>query len=602
MRLNVAIDEVGTARRVLRLAAGERRSVLIVGLLGLAGAVFEGLGLSFLIPLARLVTGEPIDFDIPVIGPVLGWLDGYVALGTMHVVLLAIGFFVLGILVGYLNLVVSTFLAMRFAHDLRRRVFGTAMDRPLSQIESLPSGKFINNLASETWRVCDALFAVISVTVRLITVAVFFTFLMAIAPFYTLVLIAMTAVMALVVHLTTRQVRRMGAEAVAANEAFMAYVWDALGGLRVIRGFGREPHERARFADSSHAVRVIFTRMRLVSGLVGPITQIMTVTMVAVILGIAVMRGDGISTLIGFLAIAYRMQPRVASILGTRTHLRALEASIDAIEEAVADNAGSPPRGPDAMASTFPGLRRAIVLEGVSARYPNAERPALHDISCTIPFGQVTAIAGYSGAGKSTLVALLLRFIEPERGRILVDGVPLERIAPESWHRRIAFVEQNAFLFNATVRENIGYGDLEADLPAIREAARVAQADAFIDALPKGYETPIGENGVRLSQGQRQRVALARSLLRRPDVLILDEATNALDRPTERALRDAIRVGGRDRAVIVIAHRRETIESANHVIVIDEGRIVEAGSPAALARAGGVYARLYLDDVVAKGA
>jgi ATP-binding cassette, subfamily B, bacterial MsbA len=230
------------------------------------------------------------------------------------------------------------------------------------------------------------------------------------------------------------------------------------------------------------------------------------------------------------------------------------------------------------MASAFPGLRRAIVLEGVSARYPNAERPALHDISCTIPFGQVTAIAGYSGAGKSTLVALLLRFIEPERGRVLIDGVPLERIAPESWHRRIAFVEQNAFLFNATVRENIGYGDLEADLPAIREAARVAQADAFIDALPKGYETPIGENGVRLSQGQRQRVALARSLLRRPDVLILDEATNALDRPTERALRDAIRVGGRDRAVIVIAHRRETIESANHVIVIDEGRIVEAGS------------------------
>jgi ATP-binding cassette, subfamily B, bacterial MsbA len=346
---------VGRLGGVLRLAAGERRSVLIVGLLGLAGAVFEGLGLSFLIPLARLVTGEPIDFDIPVIGPVLGWLDGYVALGTMHVVLLAIGFFVLGILVGYLNLVVSTFLAMRFAHDLRRRVFGTAMDRPLSQIESLPSGKFINNLASETWRVCDALFAVISVTVRLITVAVFFTFLMAIAPFYTLVLIAMTAVMALVVHLTTRQVRRMGAEAVAANEAFMAYVWDALGGLRVIRGFGREPHERARFAESSHAVRVIFTRMRLVSGLVGPITQIMTVTMVAVILGIAVMRGDGISTLIGFLAIAYRMQPRVASILGTRTHLRALEASIDAIEEAVADNAGAPRAGPMPWRAPFPG-------------------------------------------------------------------------------------------------------------------------------------------------------------------------------------------------------------------------------------------------------
>lgn len=244
----------------------------------------------------------------------------------------------------------------------------------------------------------------------------------------------------------------------------------------------------------------------------------------------------------------------------------------------------------------FSGLQRGVALENVSVRYPNAERPALRDVSCTFLYGQVTALAGVSGSGKSTLVALLLRFIEPERGRIVIDGTPLDEIDPEDWRRRIAFVEQDALLFNASVRDNIGYGDLEADFRAIGDAARIAQATDFIELLPDAYDTLIGDYGVGLSQGQRQRIALARSLLRLPDVLILDEATNALDRPTERALRTAIEEAGRARAVIVIAHRRETIENADQVVVLDEGRVVQRGSHAELARADGVYARLYLRE------
>jgi ATP-binding cassette, subfamily B, bacterial MsbA len=595
-RLDAAFGEINLARRVLALARGERRIILLVGLLGLASAVFEGLGLSFLIPLAGLAMGEAIDFDIPVIGPVLAWLDARISLGGTEIVAFVFGFFILGIIVGYLNTVVSTMLSMRFAHALRVRVFETALDRPLSAIESLPSGKFVNNLASETWKVCSGLFVVIGAVVQFITFAVFLAFLFLLSPFYTLVLLAMTGGMAFVVHLATRAVRGLGVAGVAANESFMAYVWDALGGLRVIRGFGREAHERTRFVENSDRVRRVFTQMQILSALVGPITRILTVAMVAAILGIAVIRGDSIATLVGFLAIAYRMQPRVTSLLMARTNLRSLEGSLIALEEALE---ARPVPSRRAEARPFRGLRRGVVLDGVWARYPNAERPALHDISCSFPFGQVTAVAGYSGAGKSTLVALLLRFIEPERGRILIDDVPLSEIDPESWHQRIAFVEQNAFIFNASVRENIGYGDLEAGEEAIHEAARIAQADEFIAALSGGYETMIGENGVRLSQGQRQRIALARALLRKPDVLILDEATNALDRPTERALRAAVEGAGSARAIIVIAHRRETIETADQVIVLDHGRIVEAGSPAELARQGGVYAHLYLDEAPA---
>jgi ATP-binding cassette, subfamily B, bacterial MsbA len=583
-------EEIRTALRVLRMARGERRTAIIVGMLGLVAAVLEGIGLSLLIPLASIATGE-VDPDIPVIGPLLAWLGTWFTVGPIHIVLLVVGFFFLGIAVSYLNLVLSTTLSMRFAHGLRVQVFETVLRRPLSEIESQPSGKFVNNLATETWNVCDALFTVIRVVVLIVMCLVFLVFLFLLSPFYTIILLALTAVMTVVVHLATRAVRGLGAAAVAANEAFMAYVWDALGGLRVIRGFGQEAHERRRFDERSGRVSAVCTRLGILSGIVSPITQMMTVFMVATILGIAILRGDPLSTIVGFLAIAYRMQPRVSDILGARTELRGLEASVSEIETALQNAPADLKR-----LRPFPGLSRGVVMEGVSVRYPNAERPSLHDISCSFPYGQVTAIAGRSGAGKSTLVALLLRFIDPEHGRIVIDGMPLSEIRPEHWHRRIAFVEQNAFLFNASVRENIGYGDLEASFEDIREAARIAQADDFVEALPAGYDTLIGDNGVRLSQGQRQRIALARSLLRKPDVLILDEATNALDRPTERALRTAIEDASCTRAVIIIAHRRSTIENADQVIVLDHGRVVQTGPPSALIEAEGMYAELYLDE------
>lgn len=593
MRLRASV--FGVAARVVGLARGERVVIVTLGLLGLASAVFEAVGLSFMIPLARIAMGEGIDFTIPVIGPLLRLLGTRVELSGAAVALLVVSFFVLGILVSYLNQVLSNALAMRFADALRRRVFETALDRPLSQVEALPSGSFVNNLASETWKVCDALFIVIGGAVQIIAFLVFLGLLLLLAPFYTGVLLGMTGLMGAVLYATSQAVRSLGKEAVAANERLMSYVWDAVGGLRVIRGFGQEDHEREQFGQRSRDVRQVFTRLRNLSAIVGPTTQVITLAMIATILALATLRGDSLATLVGFLAIAFRLQPRVSAVLNAWTSLKGLEGSVSSVEAILAADR-------DARAErwrAFLGVRGDVTLEGVSARYPNAEGPALHGIWCRFRAGEVTAVAGYSGAGKSTLAALLLRFIDPSEGRILVDGQPLAEIEPATWSRRVAFVEQNAFLFNATVRDNIGYGDLDAGFDAIRAAARTAQAEVFIEALPKGYDTVIGDSGVRLSQGQRQRIALARALVRAPDILILDEATNALDRPTERALREAMTSGRQARVVVVIAHRRESIEAADHVVVLDGGRVVEDGRPAALAARGGVYAHLYLDGTEA---
>jgi ATP-binding cassette, subfamily B, bacterial MsbA len=575
-------------RRVLRLARAERRSAALMGALGIAAALFEGVGLSFIIPLAGYVMDGRLETDLPVIGPILSWLNGVVGLSGPHIALLVVGFFCLGVAVNYVNFTLSNTVATRFADDLRRRVFEVALTQPLPALENLPSGRFFNVLASETWRVCDALLVLVKAFIEVIFCAVLLAFLFMLSPFNTVVLLVMTAAMGLAVHLATRVMRRMGAAAVQANEALMGYVWDAVGGLRVIRGFGREDYERRRFADASLKVRDVFIRMGYISNAVNPITQLGALATIAAVVGVALARGEQLGTLLGFLAIAYRMQPRVSSVLNAQTALKGVHASVLSVHRLLAQARPPVVTG----AEPFAALEREIVLENVSVRYPGLAGRALHDVSCRFARGRITALVGPSGAGKSTLVALLQRFVDPEAGCILIDGRPLAEIDPVAWHRRIALIEQGAFFFNASVGENIAYGDLGAGQDAIRAAARMAQAHDFIMQLPDGYDTLIGERGVGLSQGQRQRLALARALIGDPDILILDEATNALDSITEQAFQETLAGLAGHCTVIIVAHRFSTIEAADHILVLDGGRLVEQGDCRTLRARNGLFARL----------
>lgn len=586
-------------RRIVVLAKPERPAVLAIVAVGLVAAVFEGFGLSLLIPLAHVALTGSGGVEVPFLGATVARVFGSEPSTGLMLAAVAVGL-VAGLAVGVVNLLLSTRLSLRFAERLRGEVFEAVLRRPVSQIEDLPPGRMMNIMATESWRACDALFVAASVVVQAVAIAVLAGFLVAIAPALAAVLALLTAAMALTIRRATRRMHRLGSKATAANEGLTSYLFNALNGLRVIRGFGREPFERRRFARRSTQVSAVFLRLTILNGVVGPLTQLMTIAIVGVMVALAAARGDDAATVIGFLAIAYRLQGRVSGVLGALAGLRGYEASIREVERATAPDP-SPDEAPTPIpaiscAAPFDHLRGEIALDDVWVRYRGADGPALRGVSCRFPAGAVTAVAGRSGAGKSTLVALLLRFVAPERGQVLVDGVPLPEIDPRAWHERIAFVEQNAFLFNASVRVNISYGRLGADLDAIREAARRAQADEFIGELERGYDTVIGERGSRLSQGQRQRIALARALLRDPDVLILDEATNALDLPTERALRGALRREGRPRAVIVIAHRRETVGIADRVVVLEDGAVVQEGPPAALIAAPGLYARLYEDE------
>ena len=245
---------------------------------------------------------------------------------------------------------------------------------------------------------------------------------------------------------------------------------------------------------------------------------------------------------------------------------------------------------PDALECS--GIKGDIVFDNVSFGY-NGQLPVLKNLSLTIKAGQTVAFVGATGAGKTTITNLLLRFYEPDSGRILLDGTDIRQFKQSALRRQIGLVQQDVFLFSESVSYNIAYGDKEASLQQVKLAARAASADEFIEKLPQKYDTEIGERGVKLSGGQKQRIAIARVFLKNPPIVVLDEATSALDNKTEKQIQSALEKLAEGRTTIVIAHRLTTVQNADKIVVLENGCVKETGTHTELLAKKGVYYNLY---------
>jgi subfamily B ATP-binding cassette protein MsbA len=458
-----------------------------------------------------------------------------------------------------------------------------------SYLDTHDSGKFLNTLATETWRVSAACTVLASVIISVCITLIFSILLLLISWKLTLITGCLVLLISQIIRQLTRQGKRISALATAANADLTQRMIESLDGMKLIRAYGRESHEQDRFDVASRAVSKAFFKLDRISGLVHPLSEILTVALLlGILLTTAIVAPGQMAVSLAFLLLLYRLQPRIKQIDVDRVALDSFSGSVEEVRSLL-DESDKPylRSGTRVPAS----IETEIIFDNVSLNYDCGKGAALKQVTCSISIGETTAFVGPSGAGKSSLINLICRFYDPSAGHLLIDGVPLPELDLAWWRNQIAVVSQEVYLFNASLAENITYGKLDASREELVEAARKAHALEFIEELPDGFETILGDRGIRLSGGQRQRLALARAFIRDPQILILDEATNSLDLISEGVVQDALEQFGRNRTVLVIAHRISTVEHADKIIVLDSGRIVESGTVTQLLAADGLFSR-----------
>ena len=584
--------------RALKLVTGFLRFypwvLPLVTLIGTAASLAEGLGIGLLIPfLTLLMQGTMPEGGI--VARVAAWYaslfdqDARLVVLSITIILLVVGRCLLHF--AYVGLL--TWAGTRVTHDLRARLFKHFLSVDYLSISRETQGRQINALDGSCYRVGHAVMDFLLMVVNACTTLVFVTLLALISWQMTMLTLAAVLIATLATRALIKRSSRTGEKLEQGSALLNETAVQALNSMRMIRIFGQEAREHARFVRDSGQVRRAQFRLEAAWRTMQPLVDLLYVPLLLGILVIAWYAEVGLAVLLPFLFLVFRLQ-RYARDCDT-FRLR-VASSLPAVREVADLLAMRDLRRPSPGTRPFTGLREAIVFDRVGFVYTAAPgdraRLALADVSLEIRRGETLALVGGSGAGKSTLINLLCRITDPTSGEIRVDGVPLAEIELESWRRRIGFAGQDAELRPGTIRDNIAYGEPDAPFERIGAAAMQAHIHDFIETLPEGYDTPVGVRGTQLSGGERQRIALARALLRSPDILILDEATNAVDNIAEAAIRRTLETLSGRVTTIIIAHRLSTTRQADRIVVMHEGRIVEVGRRAELLEQRGAFAEL----------
>ena len=563
---------------VLREFKHFRKVTILALVFSILAATFEGFSIGFLLTFLQSLTAgadaEPIQtgvawFDI--------WILGVKTSATSRLYRISIlillstwlrsGF-------DYFSSIYTESAQLHLADRLRKRMFEHLQALPLSYFVKTRSGELINTITTEIERLKQGFGGVAFLITRGMAVAVYFISMFLISWQLSIVSVLLFALLGVGLSTLNARVRESSFGISNANGVFHSTATEFINGIRTVHASGTQEFERQRFYSVSSQLLDASIKVVRAWTLVKPIASgIATTTIIGlIILSFAVFTLP-VESLLTFFFVMTRLVPSIQDINGTVAFMSTLNGSLDNVKKLLQ----SEDRAYFQNGSIeFTQLNRSIDIVSADFGYEPSDL-VLHGITLTIEKGKTTALVGASGAGKTTLADLIPRFYDPTQGHIYVDGVDLRDFDIYSLRKNMAVVSQDTFIFNTSVWNNIAYGTENATEDEIKEAARLANALEFIEDMPQGFDTQLGDRGVRLSGGQRQRIAIARALLRDPQILILDEATSALDSVSERLIQESLEKLSVGRTVIAIAHRLSTIASSDKVVVLEGGYILEQG-------------------------
>ena len=567
-------------------------------ILGFSGAVFNGISTTLIVPLILGFLGQS-SFAISGLPPLIRNILTPLHISSDHetiyltiIVLLTIS---LKNLAGYINILVSSRLAQLLVNSMRKDGLKLLLDVDIDFYAKSKVGDTINQISNEVGRAAGAVRTVINIFTIALTIIVFVVILISISWQLTIVSTGLLLLVTFSNQFFIREAKKLGRILSAKSALYSTALLEILMGIRLIKAVANESREYQRLSTLIEDREKAEFRSQVYFAAIAPINEI---SGILAILGIVTVgkvffsnQINSLSTLLlTYLFLLFRLLPFVGQLNSSRSGLANAIPSAEIIADFLTrDNKPFMTNG----LLDYEKIREGIKLTDLTFAYPDYPDLVLDHVNLWIPKGTTLALVGASGAGKSTLADLLPRFYDPLSGSITLDGKDLREYDLRSLRRSMGIVSQDTFLFNDSVRNNIAYSRDWATASEVVEAAKRANAYEFIIQLPDGFDTQVGDRGVMLSGGQRQRLAIARALLRDPDILILDEATSALDTVSERLVQQALEELCRDRTTIVIAHRLSTIQKADQIAVLDKGKVVEIGNHKELLEKVGYYTKLY---------